>query len=195
MSLNPAQLATLKAAALAEVDATFVAAREAGDNATMAAFYNTATATQAWRTNVPIADIINAITWSSYTPNDKVSSGDTDPTLSRKIGWLLEIQVKQMNLQLFLQGQQTFNAAPPNMRGGLRDAVIQVPSGAAGATTSPGGANAATVLAACTRPATRGELVFASASQGSDTTGATTARVLTFQGVLTSDDVREALAS
>ncbi len=193
MSLTSTQLVTLKSAILAETDPTFAAARQANDEPAMAAFFNAATATLAWRTNVPISEIINSINWASYTPNDKVASGDTDPALSRKIGWLLEIQVKQMNLQLFLQGQQLFNSAPPNMRGGLRDAVIQVPSGASGAATSPGGANGATTLAACTRAATRGELVFAAASQGSDTTGSTTARVLTFQGSISAQDVSDAL--
>lgn len=194
-SLAPAQLLTLKAAINAETDPAVVAARAAGDNGTIANFFNGNSAAAAWRTDAPVNDLLDAITWSNYTPNDAVGAADTDPTLSRKIGWLLTVQTKQMNLQLMLQGRDRINCAPPNVRAGIRDATIQLPTGAGGAATSPGGASGATVLARCTRIATRAELALAAASQGSDTTGATTARVLTWQGRLTSDDVREALAA
>ena len=99
---------------------------------------------------------------------------------------------KQMNLQLFLQGRESFNCAPPSARGGLRDAVILVPSGAGGANTSPGGASGVNVLNVCVRTATRAELILAAASQGSDTTGGVTARVLTWEGLLSGNDVSAA---
>lgn len=145
-----------------------------------------------WRTDAPVSAILDAINFGLYTPNDVVGAADTDPVLSRKIGWLLTAQTKQMNLQLMLQGRDRFNAAPPNARGGLRDAVIQLPTGAGGANTAPGGASGVTVLTACTRNATEAEKILATASQGSDTTGTVTARVLGFEGALSGQDVEAA---
>ena len=145
-----------------------------------------------WRTDAQVSSIMDSITWANYTPNDVVGGSDTDPLLSRKIGWLLTVQTKQINLQLMLQGRDRLNCSPPNVRAGLRDAVIQVPTGAGGALTSPGGASGATVLNVCTRSATEGEKVLAAASQGSDTTGGVTARVLGFEGNLTGADVQAA---
>ncbi len=179
--MTPTQLTALRAACFADQNAAafFVAP---GNAAGLSDYLNGARASQAWRTDAPVDAVLDAITFASYTPNDAVLAADTDPTLSRKIGWLLTVQTKQMNLQLMLQGRQTINAAKVNVRAGLRDAVIQVPTGANGANTSPGGASGATVLANCTRTATRAEVMLAAASQGSDTTGSTTARVLTFEG-------------
>ena len=145
-----------------------------------------------WRTDAPISAIMDAITWANYTPNDSIADADTDPALSRKIGRLLTAQTKQMNLQLMLQGRDRFNAAPPNARAGLRDAVILLPTGAGGANTSPGGASGVNVLNACTRNATEAEKILATPSSGSDTTGTVTARVLGFEGFVTAAEVAAA---
>lgn len=145
-----------------------------------------------WRTDAPVSAILDAINFALYTPNDAVGGADTDPVLSRKIGWLLTAQTKQMNLQLMLQGRDRFNAAPPNARGGLRDAVIQLPTGSGGANTAPGGASGVTVLTACTRNATEAEKILATNSQASDTTGTVTARVMGFEGLLSGQDVEAA---
>lgn len=145
-----------------------------------------------WRTDTPVSSIIDAISFAGYTPNDAVSSSDTDPVLSRKIGWLLTIQTKQMNLQLMLQGRDRLNTSPPNVRSGLRDAVIQIPSGAGGANSAPGGVGGTTVLNACTRAATEAEKILAAASQASDTTGTVTARVMTWEGTVSPQQVQAA---
>lgn len=142
-----------------------------------------------WRTDAPVANIIDAITWANYTPNDAVGSADTDPLLSRKIGWLLTAQTKQMNLQLMLQGRDTLNCSKATLRAGLRDAVILVPTGTGGANTSPGGASGVNVLNACTRPATEAEKILAGATES---TGSVTASVLGFEGALTGQDVEAA---
>lgn len=179
--MTPTQLTALRTACFADpTAAAFFAAP--GDAAGLRNYLNGASASNAWRTDAPVEAILDAITFSNYTPNDAIGGSDTDPTLTRKVGWLLTSQTKQMNLQLMLQGRTTINAAKVNVRAGLRDAVVQVPTGAGGANTSPGGANGATVLGNCTRPALRAELMLAAASQASDTTGATTARVMTFEG-------------
>lgn len=136
-----------------------------------------------WRTDAPVSSIIDAINWTSYTPND---APDNTATYTNRA---LLAQTKQMNLQLMLQGRQSINASLANLRAGLRDAVIQVPTGAGGAMTAPGGASGATVMTVCTRNANRAENLFAAPSQ---TTGTVSAKVLTFEGYITSEDVQAA---
>lgn len=177
--LTPAQLTALRVACFADPSAFAFFAGQ-GNAAGLRAYLNGASGSNAWRTDAPVNAILDAINWGTYTPSDAIASAD--PTLTQQVGRLLAIQTKQMNLQLMVQGRDLLNCARPNVRGGLRDAVIQVPSGAGGAATSPGGANGATVLAQCVRPATRAEVMLAAQSQASDTTGTTTARVLTFEG-------------
>lgn len=187
-ALRPALAAHINAS----TDPAVAAARAAGADAEIARLYNlpAAPAFPVWRTDASVDAIIDSITWASYTPNDKVASTDTDPALSRKIGWLLEIQVKQMNLQLMLQGRSSINCSKATLRAGLRDAVIQVPSGASGAATSPGGANGAAVMTTCTRGARLVEKALAGAQE---TTGAVTANLLGYEGTITADDVSAAL--
>lgn len=188
--------ATLRPALAAHINAStdqaVIDARNAGADNELARLYNltASPAFPVWRTDASVDALIDSITWASYTPNDKVSAVDTDPTLSRKIGWLLEIQVKQMNLQLMLQGRSAINCGKATLRAGLRDAVIQVPSGASGAATSPGGASGVTVLTTCTRPARVVEKALAGALE---TTGSVSANVLVFEGTITAEDVALAL--
>lgn len=178
----PAQLTALRAKVFASADPQIVAAIAARDVNALVARLNSANGEQGWRTDAPVNAILDAITWSSYTPSDTIQNSDTDPVLTVRVGRLLTIQTKQMNLQLMLQGRDRLDCSRPNVRGGLRDAVIQVPSGSNGANTAPGGTNAATVLAQCVRPITVAESLLAANAQASDTTGATSARVLTFEG-------------
>lgn len=192
MALTSAQLVTLAAHIRANTDPAVVSALANGQDNELARLYNltAAPAFRLWQSSASVDAIIDAITWASYTPNDKVGAADTDPALSRKIGWLLEIQVKQMNLQLMLQGRSALNCGKATLRAGLRDAVIQVPSGASGAATSPGGANGVNVMTVCTRSATVAEKALAGAQE---TTGTVTANVIGFEGQITSDDVAAAL--
>lgn len=149
-----------------------------------------------WRTDAPVSTIIDSIDLSKYTPNDTIADADSGDLLQRKNGRLLTSQTKQMNLQLLVQGRERLNAAPPNVRGGLRDAVIQLPTGANGALTAPGGASGVNTLTVCTRLATEGEKILAVPSQASDSTpvggGGVTARVLGFEGSLSAQDVEAA---
>ena len=167
--MTPSQLTVLRQAI--DANPTWAAIPNNSDgNYALAALLN-ATASPAfsvWRTDAPVNAILDAINWGTYTPSDAIASAD--PTLTQQVGRLLTIQTKQMNLQLMVQGRDVINCSRPNVRGGLRDAVIQVPSGAGGAATSPGGANGATVLAQCIRNATEAEKILATASQASDTT-------------------------
>lgn len=181
-----AQLLTLKAAIAAETDPEFVSYRTAGSTGLMADWFNQATspAHTVWRTEAPVANLLDAINWALYTPADAI---DATATFTNR---LLAIQTKQMNLQSMVQGRDRVDCSKSTLRAGLRDAVVAVPAGAGGANVNPGGANGANVLNACTRTATRGEKVFATSSA---TTGATTAFILTYEGRVTDADVVLAL--
>lgn len=190
MALTLAQKQALKAAI--DGNPTWAAYPQNGDGYFELAAVLNQTANPAftvWRTDARVANIIDAVTWASYTPNDAVGGSDTDPLLSRKIGWLLTSQTKQMNLQLMLQGRETLNCSKATLRAGLRDAVILVPTGVGGANTSPGGASGVTVLTACTRSATEGEKILAGAEEQ---TGNVRASVLGFEGNLSPADVQSA---
>jgi hypothetical protein len=147
--------------------------------------------TSVWWTACPVDAVFNAVTWANYTPTDVTP---TDTALNAQIftARTLVTQIKQMNLQNMLSGRQTINAAYTNVRSGLRDAVIQLPTGASGAMTTAGGASGVTVMTACIRPtkATRAEKLF---SAGASTTGTVTADVLTFEGYLSPNDVFQAM--
>lgn len=155
-----------------------------GDQNGLTAYLNESSGSNGWRSDAPVNAILDAIDWTKYTPEESIGSGDTDPLLSVKIGRLLTTQTKQINLQLMLQGRETLDCRRPNVRGGLRDAVVQVPTGAGGASTAPGGASGSTVLAQCVRQISRAEALLAASSQASDTTGTTTARVPGFEGAV-----------
>lgn len=177
MTPTPAQKVILQADILAK--------QQAGqplegitDEAMIAAHYNAASASSGWRTEVPTKAVRAAITLSSYTPND---AADGTAIYTNRA---LVAQNKQINLQIMLQGLDTVDMSLPQARADLRDAVIQIPTGTAGAMVSASGASGVNVLTVCTRPATVAELMFVAASKGSDTTGTVTARVFTFQGVL-----------
>lgn len=73
--LTTAQLITLKAAILAETNATFVALRQQGATGAMADWLNTASATDAWRIDVAARDLDEA---SDYSAFDAVAAGKRD---------------------------------------------------------------------------------------------------------------------
>jgi hypothetical protein len=139
-----------------------------------------------WKTNASVTDILDAIDFSKYTPVDAPEI--TGIYAAR--AWA--INIKQMNLQTMLQGRDTINAAKATIRASLRDAVIALPSGASGVNVASGGASGATVLTACTRAANRIEKLL---TTGPQTTGATTADVMGFEGTLTYNDIIDSRAS
>ena len=74
MALTPAQIQTLKAAILAETNATFVALRTSGATGAMAEWYNVAInpVQKAWITNQPPQDSDDAPDYSTF---DSISAG------------------------------------------------------------------------------------------------------------------------
>ncbi len=190
MPLTLTQLQTIRDDIIANPDLAAVPNSVDGEYE-IARLYNLppAVAMSVWRTDASVTDIYDAIDFSKYTPTDAPEI--TGIYTAR--AWA--INIKQMNLQTMLQGRDKINAAKVTIRASLRDAVVGVPSGAAGVNTSPGGASGATVLSACVRQATRIEKLLATASQGSDTTGSTTARVMGFEGQISPNTVHEAKVS
>lgn len=188
--MTPAQNAAIKADILASADMNTLPNNSDGSFA-IAALYNAPASPTftVWRTDAQVSAILDAINWSLYTPND---APDNTATYTNRA---LNIQTKQMNLQNMVIGRDRLDCSKVNIRAGLRDAVIAVPAGNGGAAVSPGGASGATVLNNCTRNATRLEKLLAVASQGNDTTGAVTARVLGFEGIVSYTDIDNAKAS
>lgn len=184
--MTPSQLTTLRAACLADSSAAafFIFP---GNAAGLRTYLNGPAGVNAWRTDAPTDAIFDAIDSTKFTPTATITGTEVEPMLSRKRGWIDEVDLKLMVLQNMMLARTTINAARPNIRGSLRDVVTQLPTGALDGNGKPalmsaGGANGANVFAACVRPATRAEVFLAAASQASDTTGTTTARVLTFEG-------------
>lgn len=187
-TLSATQVTALRAACF--LDVTCAAFISGANPVGLRGYLNGGSGTAIWRTEAPVTTLLDAVNWSLYTP----SGGVDDTTLSTQLvanqrgAQLLAIQTKQINLQLMLQGRTTLDCRPSTLRAGLRDATIQVPSGSAGAFTAPGGASGANILAACQRTGTRAELMLAAGSQGSDTTGSTTGRVITWEGTVSEND-------
>lgn len=188
MPLTTAQIITLKAAILAELDPVFVALRQAGATGAMAKWFNVEASPDhlVWGTSVPVLAVNDAIDFASYTPNGTIDA--TAAVTNRLLG----AQTKQMSLQLMLIGRESLNCSKVRVRGGLLDAVTNLPTGNNGAIQSAGGVDGARVLNACTRPATRGEQLFTLAAA---TTGTVSAFRLTFEGALTNEDIVLALAA
>lgn len=175
MTLTTPQLTTLKA----NIDSLFPGST---DYDAIAAHYNTVSSTDVWRTDAPVSAIYDAITWSAYTPTD---APDSTAIYTNR---LLAIQTKQMNLQGMLIGRETINAARANVRAGLRDAVIALPSGSGGSSIVAGGASGATVLNACVRKANRIEALLASAPVS---TGTVSAAVMGYEGTVTAQTISD----
>lgn len=149
--LTPAQCTTLKALAMA--DQTAAALIAAGNDIALADWFNTPTADYIWRSSVPVDEVFDAITWANLTP---VDVPDDSAAYTNRA---LLCQAKQINLQILLQGRERVAAAKAAVRGGLSDALLNVPSGAAGAAQ---GAGWAAVKAVISRFGTRAEMALAS---------------------------------
>lgn len=162
----------------------------AGADAAVAACLNASVPTFfVYRTDIPVAEVFDAIIWANFTPSDAVP---TDTSLNNDIYQSRQIacQTKQMNLQTMLMGQDVLNGAKANVRAGLQDALTGIPSGAAGATRAAGWTTVRdTVLA---RAATRAERLYATGGNGAS---ASTAATLTFEGTITAQDIQAARAA
>ena len=183
--MTPAQLATLKAAILA--DQTMAAKpMTSGGALEIAGLLNAAAspAYNVWRSVTPASEILDSITWANLTPAD---TADGTATFTNRA---LVCQAKQMNLQIILQGRDSVASGKVSVRGGLSDALQNVPAGAGGALVDAGWAGAGKVKATITRTASVVEKLFAT---GNGTTA--TPSTMGYEGPITSDDVQAARES
>lgn len=186
--LTDAQIVTLAAAIAAETDAEFVGYRDNGQTTLMAQWFNqpASPAHTVWASDVEVNAILDAISFGVYTPN----AAATDATAAISTARLLAIQTKQMNLQNMLIGRERINCKRNRVREGVLDAVIDIPSGNNGSLRSAAGADGIRVLNAMTRPATRGEKLFATTQTA---TGVLSAFNLGFEGAVSDTDIIRAL--
>lgn len=188
--MTPEQIVTLRAACFADPTAAafFVAPGNADG---LMAYLNGESAASGWRSAMPTLDIVNTTNQSRYTPNDSVAQGNTDTaSLLRLTARALYAQTKLMVFQNFVLFREQLDMRKVRVRADLMDCLTNVPSGANGALTQPGGADAATVLSLCLRLLTRAELMLANSQQANDTTGTVSGRVTTFEGEVTDIEVR-----
>lgn len=150
VNLTPSQLATLKAAIIA--DANLAALRAAHDTQGITDYLNADGALAVWRTAVPTKVLFDQIVWANLTPSDAPDGSQTWQCRS------LACQGKQFNLQLIFASRETIDPSKVNVRAGLQDALTNVPSGAGGATVSAGWVNVRTAMQ---RVATNCEAIFA----------------------------------
>lgn len=151
--MTPAQIATLKAALVA--DTNLATQKAAHDTQGIADYLNADSTFVVWRSSTAADDISDAITWASLTPTDAPDA--TVPFTNR----ILVCQTKQMALQQQLLGKTTVNTGKANIRAAFQDALLAVPSGAGGATVDAGWLGAGKVKAAISRAASRLEKIFA----------------------------------
>lgn len=184
MPLTNGQLNTLKAAILAETDPVFVQYRTEGSTGLMAEWFNqpASPAHTVWASSVDVNTLLDTIDFSQYTPNTLPTDANAAVSTAR----LLAIQTKQMNLQNMVLGRDRLNCSRDRVREGLLDAVIDIPSGTNGAVRSAAGAAGIRTVNAMTRPATRGEKIFATTQ---DSTGTVTAFNLVVEGNISDTDV------
>jgi hypothetical protein len=182
MPLTTAQKSTLKAAILASQDAAIVAAATARNDTELARLLNLPSTFAVWRSTTPADEVSDAILWDRLTPID------TPDGSAIQTNRLLLCQSKQINLQVLLQGRETIGTGRPNLRNGLSDALLNVPSGVGGATQDAGWIGAGRVKATITRFATVAERVFATGTGTAGTPG-----VLVWEGQIGVNDVGEVM--
>lgn len=182
MPLTTAQKAALKTAIDTSQDAAIVAAATARNDTELARLLNLPSTFTVWRSTTPADEVADAILWDRLTP------ADTPDGSAIQTNRLLLCQAKQMNLQVLLQGRDSIGTGRPNLRNGLSDALLNVPSGAGGATQDAGWIGAGRVKVTISRFATVAERVFATGTGTSGTPG-----VLGWEGTLGVNDIGEVM--
>ena len=191
--LTPAQRTTLRNDILNSTDPAVIAARGNGtdigrDDTTLAALYNAADAAGnlLWRTDAPIADVLDSIDFTAYTPNGALDS--TAAYTNR----CLAAQTKQINLQLMMPPSRlTLDATKARTRSGLLDAVTNLPTGNGGAAQSAGGSGGDRTITSLTRVASRAERLLAQAAPA--TTGNITAYLPRPYGAISPSEIALAM--
>ncbi len=172
--MTPEQYTTLKS--LADADQTASALIAQGNDIGLADWMNAPTSQYIWRQYTPADDVFDAIVWANLTPID---APDGTALWTNRA---LLCQAKQINLQIMLQGKERIATAKATTRAGLSDAMLNVPSGASGATQSAGWAAVKSVIS---RIGTRAEMALAT---GAGTQGSPSAP--SFDGTISAYDAQ-----
>lgn len=166
--LPQSQLTALKAVAAADpVGATYL---DGLHDVELANWFNQPTEFIVWKSAVPASEVFDAITWASMTPAD---APDGTAAYTNRA---LACQGKQFNIQLLTMGREAVSMGKANVRNGIKDALQNVPAGAAGALLDAGWAS---VKTASIRAATIAERTFATGTGTSAAPG-----VLVFEGAI-----------
>ena len=184
MPFTSAQLQAIKAAIIAAPDLN-VFPNNGDGNTEVAALLNAPSnpAVMFWDTRASTATLLDAIDFSRYTQTDAVDG------TALQTNRLLAVQTKQMNIQTILFGRESIDMSRATIRASIRDAVIQIPAGLAGAPVNAGGANGVNVLNAGRRVGTRLEALLAA---GSAATGGVTASLYGYEGSINYQEVEAA---
>lgn len=178
--MTPQQYAALKANILA--DPTLVQYVTDGRTNAIVAAYNADSSPTftVWEDETPKADVFDAIVWASFTPADDADGSQLFE--NRALVCLL----KQNNV-LGLLSMDPVATGKPNVRAGLSDSLLNVPSAAGGNKQSAGWAAVKTIIS---RVATRAERLFATGTGSVAAPG-----TLVFLGDVTDADIEAALRS
>ena len=164
--MDAQQRATLRASVLASQNVDIQSAASTRNDTLLAELLNAPSTFNVWRSTTPADEVADAILWDRMTPAD-APDGSAIQT-----NRLLLCQAKQMNLQVLLQGRDSIGTGRPNLRSGLTDALLNVPSGVGGATQDAGWIGAGRVKATITRLATVAENAFTTGTGTAGTPGA-----------------------
>lgn len=176
--MTPEQNAALKADILA--DPTLVQYVTDGRINALVAAYNAPSSPTftVWKNETPQADVNDAIVWANFTPLDDADGSQLFE--NRALVCLL----KQNNV-LGLLRMDPVATGKPNVRAGLADSLLNVPSAAGGNKQSAGWAAVKTTIS---RIATRAEKLFATGAGSVASPG-----TLVFLGDVTDADIEAAL--
>lgn len=169
--LTDAQYSALKTVALADQTASGYITN--GNDIQLAEWFNVLTASYIWRNVTPMADVYDAVVWANLTPAD-----DADGTQLFE-NRLLVCLLKQ-NSALGLMRIDPVATGKTNIRAGLSDALLNVPSAAGGVKQSAGWAG---VKSAISRLGTRAEIALATGA-GTQAAPSTSS----YNGMLSPDD-------
>lgn len=209
MSLTTVQLQALKTYLTSDPDGRGFAAHLAppggdGDTGAILSLLNATAPYYVLRTDAPVQDILDNILWANYTPNVTITTAITQQTAAQCAAASGYCDNKQFNLQIMLQGRDTFNATKKSQVNGLKDATTALPTGNNFNAKDAGWTGIIPVLQ---RQATYAEKLFAVVSTVTALQNVASARgtqydgtngnpdVMTVQGALQLSDVQAALAS
>lgn len=150
--------------------------------------------------NVPLAAVKAAILFKNYTPNDvpPVAAIPSAPTAAEEYAIKLYTaraifaQNLQLSINNLLLADTVFDATKLNLVSGIKDATnSDMPTGSAGSLRKGGWAGAGGVQQTICRLGTIAEKLFADTSGGNGSAN-TTAATFTFEGNLSSQDIKDA---